>query len=181
MIKRRSTFVINRRFQLRFAFFVSSWVVALALVFPWILYSFIETFSNMIAKHADGNVLVSIQNFQSESIFAIAVGMVVFSLVIFLLSLYMSHRVAGPVYRIQSALARWTKGAVEQNIHLRKHDHFLELSDSYNQAAKQHADLIQKTKYARDRLDSLSAELDARHKAIVSEIVSELQWPGSKS
>lgn len=181
MIRRRRTLVINRRFQLRFAFFVSSWVIVLSLVFPSILYNFIETFSQMIAKHADSNVLTAVQNFQSESIFAIAVGTVVFAAVIFMLSLYMSHRVAGPVYRIQGALARWAKGAVEQNVHFRKHDHFTELADSYNVAAKQHADLIQKTKHAKDRLETLATELDHRHKAIVQEIVAELKWPGSHS
>lgn len=174
MTKRRRTLIINRRFQFRFAFFVSSWVIVLAMFFPSVLLNFIDTFTSMIARHSDASVMAAIDNFKQESIFAVVLVSVIFCLIIFILSIYISHRIAGPVYRIQQALNRWPKGAIEQNIKFRKHDHFIELSESYNLAAAKYSDTLQKSKYAKDRLLTIAKELDQRHAAIVTEIANEL-------
>lgn len=56
----------------------------------------------------------------------------IFLILIGLLSLVISHRVAGPIYRFQNILREAEKGNFSPAVHLRKTDEFKELSGNFN-------------------------------------------------
>jgi len=56
----------------------------------------------------------------------------IFLILIGLLSLFLSHRIAGPIYRFQEILQEAEKGNLSQAVHLRKTDEFKELSKDFN-------------------------------------------------
>lgn len=181
MKHRRRILLIDREFQLKFSFFVTSWVLVLSVVFPSILYSSIETFLRILSRKVDPTTLQGIQNFQAELVTAIVLFMIVISVTIFLIAMYVSHRVAGPVYKIKTALARWKRGNVEEEIVLRKSDHFKDLADSYNIAAKRHLEMKAEINTACEKLQKLSAELEPKHKNQVKEIIADLSCFTKKS
>lgn len=55
-----------------------------------------------------------------------------------LLGLRISHRVAGPVYRVTQDMLSFARGEPARRIHFRKHDYFPELADAYNQQLEAH-------------------------------------------
>ncbi len=56
----------------------------------------------------------------------------IFLILIGLLSLFLSHRIAGPIYRFQKILREAEKGNLSTAVHLRKTDEFKELSRDFN-------------------------------------------------
>jgi methyl-accepting chemotaxis protein len=175
MKHRRRILLINRKFQLKFSFFVCSWVLVLSLVFPAVLYGTVEALARMLASKVDTNTLKVIENFQAETMTAMILFMVVFALTIFLISLFVSHRIAGPVYRIQLALERMARGNIEKDIKLRKADHFNDLADSYNRAALQVLAAKALVSVNAEKLQTIAPELDPKHRSQVNDIASELQ------
>jgi nitrogen fixation/metabolism regulation signal transduction histidine kinase len=51
------------------------------------------------------------------------------------LAVILSHKVAGPLVRIQAALVRMTNGNYDVNLRLRKADALVELAESVNRLA----------------------------------------------
>lgn len=181
MKHRRKTLLIDRYFQIRFSLFVTSWVLVLTLVFPSILYSSIDAFLRILSRKVDIHTLQGIQNFQAEIVSAIIFFMVVVAVLIFLISLYVSHRVAGPVYKIRNALEGWKEGQVATHLTLRKADYFSELAEAYNEAADQHTRTQDGIQKSCDQLSKLSQSLEPQHQAQVKEIVSNLLCFSKKS
>lgn len=147
----------------------------LALVFPSVIYSSIDAFARIVSKKVDATTLLAVQNFQAEMITVTTIFMIVFGVTIFLISLFLSHRIAGPVYRVQSALDRWKRGNVERNITLRKFDHFEDLAATYNEAADQVFKLREQANISAEKLEKISEELEPKHKAQLKELIGELQ------
>ena len=147
----------------------------LSLVFPTILYNMVEAFTRILAKRLEPTTIQVIENFKAETITVMVLFMIVFLVTIFLISLFLSHRIAGPVYRIQSALDRWSRGNIEKDVKLRRFDHFPELADAYNQAAAQVVGVKTQVQSAADKLQELSESLDVKHKTQVQDIASELK------
>ena len=52
--------------------------------------------------------------------------------VTFLISIFLSHRIAGPVYRMRKVFEAARSGPLPQSVKFRKDDHFNELAQEYN-------------------------------------------------
>jgi methyl-accepting chemotaxis protein len=174
MSYRRRILLINKKFQLKFSFFVTSWTLVLSLVFPSILYGTIEAFTRVLEKKIDLPTLQVIRNLQAETMTAIVLFLIVFMATIFLISIFLSHRIAGPIFRIQSALERWPRGSIEKDVKLRKYDHFIELANSYNAAANQVTNVRNQINVTAEKLQKISAELDPKHRSQIQDLASDL-------
>jgi methyl-accepting chemotaxis protein len=90
-------------------------------------------------------------------------------------SLFISHRIAGPVYRIEKALERWKNGNVEANLRLRGGDEFLPLAEAYNGAAGEFVRLRNQMRATAQFLKTLSEDLEPKHRAQLNEAIGELE------
>lgn len=134
MLYKRSTFLINKRFQLRFAFFVCSWIFALSMVYPLIIYNIFEYFFHMLsAPVAQPISPEKVKQVESQVLMILGLLQLLFLVVTFLLSIFISHRIAGPLYKLRKAIEDVRKGNLDQRITFRKSDHFTELQDSFNE------------------------------------------------
>ncbi len=132
MLRRRSTILINRPFQLRFALYVCSWIFAASLIYPFLLQYLFDVFLNYVSRDPMGPPVEQIAGTRGEMI-VILVGIQVLLLVItFLISIFTSHRIAGPLYKLRKAIEEAPTRKFP-DVHFRKSDHFQELSRSYNQ------------------------------------------------
>jgi hypothetical protein len=59
-------------------------------------------------------------------------GVFAIALLITAISIKMTHRLAGPIYRVERALARWLEGAPIEPLKIRRKDEFHELIDLIN-------------------------------------------------
>ena len=50
-----------------------------------------------------------------------------------MISIFLSHRIAGPLFKIRRAMDDVTRGNFDQRITFRKNDHFMELQDTFNE------------------------------------------------
>ncbi|MBI2711462.1 MAG: methyl-accepting chemotaxis protein [Bdellovibrio sp.] len=57
---------------------------------------------------------------------------VVFLSMAFIISIFLSHRVAGPLYKLDRYFREARDGNIEQKLFFRKNDYFKELPDHYN-------------------------------------------------
>ena len=56
-----------------------------------------------------------------------------FLAITFLLSIFLSHRIAGPLYKLRRGIEDVSKGNFDQRMTFRKNDHFIELQDAFNE------------------------------------------------
>lgn len=130
---RRRIIVINRPFQFRFSLYVVSWVFVLSLVYPSVIYGIFEYFEAQflsLVGRVPPEVFVEVKS----QIFWSLVGLqAVFLGAIFVMSLFVSFRIAGPIYKLQKTFREIREGTFQaQRIQFRDKDHFFDLAEDFN-------------------------------------------------
>ncbi len=133
---RRSTFLINRKFQFRFALYVCSWLLALSFVYPLIVYNLFDYFVRYASLDPHGPSIQALQDTRHEVLLLLFLLQVIFLFVTFLISIFMSHRIAGPIYKLSKTLRELKNGNIDQELHFRDKDHFRDLAIEYNEMLK---------------------------------------------
>src|SRR5690348_16886954 len=94
---RRSIFLVNKRFQFRFAFYVCSWMAALSFVYPLIVYNMFEYFMRYLMRDPNGPPVQALEDLRHQVMWLLIALQGIFLVVTFLVSIFMSHRIAGPI------------------------------------------------------------------------------------
>jgi hypothetical protein len=128
---RRRILLINKPFQFRFALYTVSWISALSIIYPLLIYQLYEWFHHYLSGDPKGPPIPAIQESREEIIFWLIMMQLFFMSMTFLLSLFLSHRIAGPVYKIGKAMHEARNGKMAP-VFFRKADHFKELAAEYN-------------------------------------------------
>lgn len=133
--RRRQSFLVDKRFQFKFCFFVSSWVFAMSLIYPLVIYNIFEFFINFFQQELSSDTAGSVGSIRRDVLILLVLMEVVFIGVIFLISFFMSHKIAGPVYKLKKYLRYVAEtGDLGEKLKFRKNDHFKELAEDYNSA-----------------------------------------------
>ena len=127
---RRREFLINRPFQIRFSFFVVTWVFALSTVYPVIVHQIFYFFQNSVALPPDA--LDVFEGARKGMIGLILLFHLVFTAMIFLISLFVSHKIAGPLHKLQTFMNSGANGKDPGELNFRKSDYFQELAEAFN-------------------------------------------------
>lgn len=135
MLYKRANFLINKKFQLRFSFYVCSWIFALSMIYPIIIYNLFEYFLKLAANPLpnQGLTVETVKLVQNKVLFLLGVLQLLFLAITFMLSIFLSHRIAGPLHKLKMSLADVAKGNFDLRISFRKNDHFMELQDTFNE------------------------------------------------
>ena len=132
MSYRRSVFLINKRFQVRFAFYVCSWLFALSLVYPLIIYSVFDFILRNAQQDPMGPAISAIRDMRKDVLILLALLQLLFTGVTFLISIFISHRIAGPLHKLRLFMGDVREGNLAQELHFRKKDHFHDLAEDFN-------------------------------------------------
>ena len=132
MQHKRNTYLVNPHFQFRFIFYVCSWVLGLSLIYPLIIYSLFDYFMRFAAVDSYGPTLVALYRVRSQILILLALLELLVLGVLVGLSFILSHRIAGPLYKLQNAFNEVRKGNYKGTLTFRKYDHFKELAKDYN-------------------------------------------------
>jgi methyl-accepting chemotaxis protein len=181
MQHRRRRLLVNRKFQLKFTLFVCSWVAILSLALPLGLKAGVGALIEKLALTGSPELVHQIESFHSNLFRVYSLAALIGIGILFWLCLVLSHRIAGPVYRVQTALERWKRGNVESRLGVRKDDHFQELGAAYNEAASEFVELRNQVRDACKKLEGLSSDLDVKHRTQIHEIIGGLTWSHEKS
>ena len=129
---KRSIFLINRKFQIRFSVYVCSWLLAVSFVYPWIVKNLFDYFIRYLARDPSGPPPEILVQTQREVLATLLSFQVLLLMSTFLISIFMSHRVAGPLYKLRMFINRAKEGDLSEDLYFRKNDHFSEIAEDYN-------------------------------------------------
>ncbi|MEK6577981.1 MAG: methyl-accepting chemotaxis protein [Bdellovibrionota bacterium] len=125
--------MINRPFQLRFSLYVCSWLFALSLVYPLIIYNLFLFFLRYIITDPHSAAGENLIQMRQEVMVLLVTLQVIFLAVTFLLSMFTSHRIAGPLHKLKNHFRLVKTGALDQDVRFRKRDHFGDVADGFNE------------------------------------------------
>lgn len=127
MANQRNIFIINPKFQYKLSFIICSLVILGSLIFPatiWDLFDkFIEFQPENALKYSDTRTkLLSILLFVELGIVGI----------VFVLSIFLTHKVAGPIYKLSNYLYEVRNGGANYPLTFRDGDYFHDLAEEVN-------------------------------------------------
>lgn len=135
MAHKRRTVLINKPFQLRFSLYVCSWLFALSAAYPIIIYSLYEKLIDYASKDPNGPPIADLQAGREGMIWTLILIQLAFLAITFLISIFVSHRIAGPVYKLGQFIEAIGRGKSDLHLRFRKHDHFHEAAEQFNDMA----------------------------------------------
>jgi sensor histidine kinase YesM len=160
MFHRRSIFLINKGFQLRFAFYVCSWLIALCLAYPLLIFNLFDYFMRYLVLDPLGPAVATLEKTRVELLWLLALMQIVILSLTFLISIFMSHRIAGPLYKLRQFLAKAKDGDLSQVLSFRKGDYFQELAKDYNELVESFRLKLE------EKTDQISAPIPKLEKAL---------------
>ena len=122
-------YIVKNRFQFKFSFVIFLFL-ATAMTVIWLQGSWVV--SRMISQglvtgdEAISHLRILNQNILYLSVLALAV--------VFGLTLFFSHFIAGPLYRFEKTLEQMREGDLSVIVRLRKHDELKDTAECFNQA-----------------------------------------------
>lgn len=178
MSYKRRIILINRNFQLRFSIYVCSFIFALSIMYPWIIYNLFDFIVRYLAVDPNGPVLGYLHAKREEIIWLLIVMQLLFTLVTFSISIFMSHRIAGPVVKFQQFLQKFKRGDFSQKFTLRRYDYFQELADDYNELA---ASLKSRSDQVQSHIEKAMLTADTSSKEELSKALALLRGSQAES
>ena len=128
-------FLINPKYQAKYIFWLTGTGFALILVLLGLIYFYVKENYDLLILHSP--MTEEARQFLIEEVKTLIVlvvgGSTFFLVTVFFLGVYLSHRVAGPIYRIRNSIEELINGHAKQDrITLRPKDEFQDLADSLN-------------------------------------------------
>jgi sensor histidine kinase YesM len=133
MLYRRSIFLINKKFQLRFSFYVCSWLIALSFVYPLIIFNLFNYLMRYLALDPLGPTIANLEKTREDLLWLLAIMELIFLSLTFLISIFMSHKIAGPLYKLKKTFQEAKAGKLNLKLSFRKRDYFQDLVQPYNE------------------------------------------------
>lgn len=181
MKNRRKIFLIDSSFQLKFVFYVSSWTLALSMAFPLMIHQLFEFFRRFALVDPMAAPVALIYQTEKQIIWLLILGQVLFLCVISFVSFFMSHRIAGPLYKLRRFVERLRSGQLIEELNFRQTDYFPELADGFNsmfrETQKRLAMESEKKSHAAQSLQKIIDDLPSDDREILSRAIALLQNP----
>ena len=126
----RKRYIIKKGFQLRFMIIVIVSMLLIALVTSLSIYS--AVMQTLVAQF-HGENLALIKHAVTYKLFIRSL-LLIFAIAI--MSVFISHRIAGPVYKFERIIRELARGKKVEEFRLRKRDEFYELATAINDLIK---------------------------------------------
>ncbi len=121
---KRSTFLINPPFQLKFSLIVCSIIFLSTLVYPVIIFDF---FSLFVAQNP--SAVQNVVNTQRNLIIFLFVIQVIITALVFIVFIFLTHKIAGPMYKLKNHLASIREGNPITTLTFRNGDYFPDVAE----------------------------------------------------
>lgn len=121
---KRSVFLINPSFQLKFSLIVCSIILISTLIYPVIIYDFFKLMVSTIPNVPPG--LVAARN---ELVTYLVFIQIIITLLTFVVFIFITHKIAGPLYKLKNHLAGIREGQPITPLTFRNGDHFHDVAE----------------------------------------------------
>lgn len=133
---RRSIILIDKPFQLRFCIYVCLWLLAICFIYPLIFSNLFEYFIRYLAADPNGPEVAAIIKTRQDVMSLLVLSEVVFIAMTFLICLFISHRIAGPIYKLRKTFHEFAEGKFRSNLKFRHKDYFSDLATDFNEMTR---------------------------------------------
>jgi hypothetical protein len=129
---KRSILLINPKFQLKISALVCLLAVASSLIYPWTISDLLSGFSNFL-QETNPEAAKKIADKQSNLMSFLILWQIGFNGFIFIYFIRVTHKIAGPMYKMQNFLEEIKNGSPIKKLFFRKGDAFQEVAESLNE------------------------------------------------
>jgi hypothetical protein len=173
-VYRRKNILINKNFQFRIAFYICGWVLALSFIYPILIINLFDIYVQYLAVDSNGPLLSALIDHRQRFLFFLISFEIVFVSISFLGALFISHRIAGPLYQLHNVLKRFQKGIWTQPVFFRKKDYFQPLAADANELQEY---LFKRFSLKNEQIQNAYKALEkiADAKTVKTEIAMELE------
>jgi signal transduction histidine kinase len=121
---KRSTFLINPSFQLKFSLIVCSIIFLSTLVYPVIIFDFFNVF---VAQNP--SAVQNVVNTQRNLIIFLFVVQLIITTLVFIVFIFLTHKIAGPMFKLKNHLASIREGNPITPLTFRNGDYFADVAE----------------------------------------------------
>ena len=127
--------LINPRYQIKYSFYLSTTAVALVVIYSTLTYHYVSENYSYIIDLAPITDDVKTQLYQELSGLIIKIGGIslIFTLIINVFGILLSHRTAGPLYHFKRVFEAIKKGDHSARVRLRPKDDFKDVAATFNE------------------------------------------------
>lgn len=170
---KRSIFVINPKFQFKFSLIVCSLILISSLMYPVTIYEVFEAIFRQNPSLGE-----KMGNSRSQLLTMLAIIQFVYLIIVFIICIFISHKIAGPMFKLSSYLRNVADGNPIQELYFRNGDNFTEVADLYNQAmnrikADRNNDFVYLNE-VKAYINNLTVVVPEDKKPVIGEITSKL-------
>lgn len=175
----RRQYLINPGFQLKFAFLITLTMFVFNMAFPFFIYTTFDLAMshNLIMKNTVA--AEALREGKNEFVILIIILETVFVMMTFVMALFHSHKIAGPLYKLRISMSALKQGVLDRHISFRAKDNFPELADEFNEMsdavfARRRRDL-ETVNGILPKIEQLHTSLSGKDKELAGEILKSLQ------
>jgi hypothetical protein len=172
-INKRTIFLVNPTFQLSFSLMICSIIFISSLIYPFIIIDFFNSIAGRFPDVA-GNLKLA----QNELLLFLALIQFIFIFIVFITFIFMTHKVAGPMYKLKAHLSAIREGGPVAPLVFRNGDHFHDVAEEVTLFLETIADNQEKDfKYLEEiaiYIENLSPIVPDDKKPILNEISRRL-------
>lgn len=152
MANNRKIFIINPKFQLKLSLLICGLVLLGSVIYPKTIY---DLFEKIIALQPElAQRYIESRQSLLNVLFLIEGA---FLGLAFLIGIFISHRIAGPMYKMQNYLKNYRTGEIDYPLNFRDGDNFQEVADELNHTIDH---LKNRTEDEIDYLEEVCAYMD---------------------
>lgn len=127
----RKIYLINPGFQIKFSLFVCSLLFLVSIIYPFTIYELM----NSIISHLESmlpNIAADYKTRRTQLFIFLILLQLGFTGLTFFICVFFSHKIAGPLYKLQKHLSMIRDGQPRGKLFFRSGDYFHEIADDIN-------------------------------------------------
>lgn len=174
---KRSIYIVNPSFQLKFSLYVCGLVFISSIIYPLTIFDLITKFMQFIGS-VKPEAVAQLQEKRSDLIWILALWQIGFSALVFIACIIFSHKIAGPMFKLQKFLQARKDGVNNGKLFFRKGDYFTEIADGFNEAfdemEERHRRDLMYISEVNSYISNLGMVVPEDKKAVLNEITQKL-------
>jgi len=135
MAYQRKIYLINPRFQLKFSLLVCVILSLATLPYPLVIYDFM---SQLIRSNP--TLAQNLEEKKQTLFLFLALWQIGLTILVFVICIFFSHKIAGPMYKLRQFLSRIREGQPFSKLFFREGDYFTEVADDLNETFEKMSD-----------------------------------------
>lgn len=167
---RRRKYLIEKDFQAKFVLRVCVPIILTAFISAFIVYHFSSQSTTTVFEHSRLIIKPTTEFIKPALILGGFISIILVGIATIVIMFFQSHRIAGPLYKLESSLEKIADGDLSFDIHFRKGDEVKRLAEVFNMASKSLGSMIMGLKDESAELNSALAKMKEQGADVNNEI-----------